>query len=87
MKHRYTNLEIAKAAYCSEATVKKAIERGLSEDLEKLLGWVLMQRMKIGGLSGIDGLSGSGTVKMGGDLGYIPDDEHGDFSEVDWGIG
>lgn len=68
MKQRYTNLEIAKAAYCSEAVVKKAVERGLSDDLEKLLGWVLMQRIKLGGLEGIDGLIATGAVKRGSEM-------------------
>ena len=54
MKQRYTNLEIAKVALCSEATVKKAVERGLKDDLESVLGWVLLQRVKSLGISGID---------------------------------
>ena len=54
MKQRYTNLEIAKVALCSEATVKKAVERGLKNDLESVLGWVLLQRVKSLGVGGID---------------------------------
>ena len=82
MKQRYTNLEIAKAAYCKESTVKKAVERGLGESLEELLGWVLMQRLKQEGLSGLDGLIKSGAIVKGSELtmdaethklGYEPD--------------
>lgn len=73
MKQRYTNLEIAKAAYCSDAVVKKAVERGLSDDLEKLLGWVLMQRLKQEGLSGLDGLMNSGAIVRGSELEEKPD--------------
>ena len=47
-------MEIAKVALCSEATVKKAVERGLKDDLESVLGWVLLQRVKSLGVSGID---------------------------------
>lgn len=54
MKQRYSNLEIAEAALCSESAVKKAVERGLSDDLASLVGWVLLQRLKSLSLSGVD---------------------------------
>ncbi len=87
MKQRYTNLEIAKAAYCKESTVKKAVERGLGESLEELLGWVLMQRLKQEGLSGLDGLISRGVVVKGTEI-KVPDKKEEleyepDYSQVE----
>ncbi len=68
MKQRYSSLEIAKAAYCRESTVKKAIERGLSDDLEELMGWIFIQRIKQDGINGLERLIGRGAIKSGTEL-------------------
>jgi hypothetical protein len=52
-----TNMEIAKAALCSEGAVRKARERLDLDDLGVLLGWVLGQRVKEMGLGAVDGLA------------------------------
>jgi len=57
-----TNIEIAKAALCSEGAVRKARERLDLDDLGVLLGWVLGQRVKELGLGGVDGLAVVGDV-------------------------
>ena len=55
MKLRYTYEEIAKASLCSVSAVKKAVERGvLVDDIEVVLGWVMLQRVKQSGLGALD---------------------------------
>jgi hypothetical protein len=52
-----TNMEIAKAALCSEGAVRKARERLDLDDLGVVLGWVLGQRVKELGLGAVDGIA------------------------------
>ena len=69
-----SNVEIAKAALCSETAVRGAIQRGKldPDNLESVLGWVIAMRFKELGLGGLDDpierLKGIGALKPASEL-------------------
>jgi hypothetical protein len=62
-----SNTEIAKAAYCTEGTVRAAVsaQRLNPSSLESVLGFVLTGRLKAQGIDGVFGLKGPDTLPAG----------------------
>ena len=81
-----TKTEIAKAAWCSEGAVRKAVQRGLDvKDLESVCDFVFRMRVKKEGLSVLDDIEKpfknmvtENNVDEVLEKHYVPDDEHAD---------
>jgi len=75
----FKNSDIAKAGLVSEDAVRKAISRGtlIADDIESILSFVLIGRLKHRGLNGVArGLAPRTEETLMEEKGYVPMTEH-----------
>jgi hypothetical protein len=68
-----SNIEIAKAAYCTEGAVRAAVsaQRLNTSSLESVLGFVLTGRLKSDGINGLFGLKSPDMLPHGVQRGCV----------------